>query len=85
MAITLRSVHEQRFWDGVREGGFESADDAMDTALEMLRVQKDWLRENRNEIRAQIAEGLAELDRGEGIPEEHVDGYLAKLKANEPG
>jgi hypothetical protein len=57
----------------------------MDTALEMLRVQNDWLRENRKEIRAKIAEGLAELDRGEGIQEEHIDGYLAKLKANELG
>jgi Arc/MetJ-type ribon-helix-helix transcriptional regulator len=76
MAITLRSDHEQRFLEAVREGGFETADDAMDAALEMLRAQNKWLRENRTEIQTKIAEGLAELDRSEGIPEAQVTDYL---------
>jgi Arc/MetJ-type ribon-helix-helix transcriptional regulator len=76
MAITLRSDHEQRFLEAVREGGFETADDAMDAALEMLRAQNKWLRENRTEIQTKIAEGLDELDRGEGIPEARLTDYL---------
>ena len=45
MAITLRPDHEQRFLDAVQAAGFESTDDAMDTALEMLRSQNEWLLE----------------------------------------
>ena len=81
MAITLRPDHEQRFLDAVRAGGFESADDAMDTALEMLRSQNEWLLENRAAIDAKIQQGIAELDRGEGIPEDELDAHLNRLKA----
>jgi predicted transcriptional regulator len=42
----------------------------MNTALEMLHAQNEWLLENRAAIQSNIAEGLAELDRGEGIREE---------------
>lgn len=81
MAITLRPDHEQRFLDAVRAGGFESADDAMDTALEMSRSQNEWLLENRTAIGAKIQQGIAELDRGEGIPEDELDAHLNRLKA----
>ena len=58
MAITLRPDHEQRFLDAVQAGGFESTDDAMETALEMLRSQNEWLLENRTAIDARFSEEL---------------------------
>ena len=81
MSIKLRPDHERRFLDAVRAGGFESVDDAMDTALEMLRSQNEWLLENRAAIDAKIQQGISELDRGEGIPEDELDAYLDRLKA----
>jgi hypothetical protein len=54
----------------------------MDTALEMLRSQNEWLLENRTAINPKIQQGIAELDRGEGIPEDELDAYLDKLKAD---
>ena len=81
MAITLRPDHEQRFLDAVQAGGFESTDDAMDTALEMLRSQNEWLLADRAAIDAKIQQGIAELDRGEGIPEDELDDHLDRLKA----
>jgi Arc/MetJ-type ribon-helix-helix transcriptional regulator len=81
MSIKLRPDHERRFLDAVRAGGFENPDDAMDTALEMLRSQNEWLLENRAGIEAKIQQGIAELDRGEGIPEDELDAYLDRLKA----
>lgn len=80
MAITLRPDHERKFLDAVRAGGFESTDDAMDTALEMLRSQNEWLLANQAEIDAKIQQGIAEIDRGEGIPEDELDAYLHTLK-----
>jgi Arc/MetJ-type ribon-helix-helix transcriptional regulator len=81
MAITLRPDQERRFLDAVQSGGFESTDDAMDTALKMLRSQNEWLLENRVAIDAKIRQGISELDRGEGIPEDELDAYMDKLKA----
>jgi hypothetical protein len=41
----------------------------------------DWLVENRETINMKIRRGLDQLDRGEGIPEDQLDAYLADLKA----
>jgi hypothetical protein len=84
MAITLRPEHEQRFLDAMLAGGFETTDDAMDTALEMLRSQSEWLLENRAAIEAKIQQGINEIHIGEGISGKQLDAYLAKLKAAEP-
>lgn len=52
--------------------------------LRLLDTQEEedrWLLENREEINAKIRRGIAQLARGEGIPEDQLDTYLAKLKA----
>jgi hypothetical protein len=49
--------------------------------LETQEEQDRWLLENRDEIHAQIRQGIDQLDRGEGIHEDQLDAYLAKLKA----
>jgi predicted transcriptional regulator len=36
--------------------------------------------ENKEAINAKIKCGLDQLDQGEGIPEDQLDAYLAKLK-----
>jgi hypothetical protein len=37
--------------------------------------------ENQNTVKTKIQRGLDQLDRGEGIPEDQLDFYLAELKA----
>ena len=37
--------------------------------------------ENREATAAKIRRGIEQLDRGEGIPDDHLEAYLAKLKA----
>ena len=81
MTITLRPEQEQFVRDLLRSGGYENAEDAIDSALEMLRSQNEWLLANRSAIAARIRQGIAELDRGEGIPEGELDAHLARLKA----
>jgi hypothetical protein len=48
---------------------------------DLLRSQNEWLLAHRDAVDAQIDQGIAELDRGEGIPEADLDAYLARLKA----
>ena len=43
--------------------------------------QDRWLLENREAINTKIRRGIDQLDRGEGIPEDRLDAYLADLKA----
>jgi len=81
MTITLRPEQEQLVRDLLRTGGYENAEDAIDSALEMLRSQNEWLLANRDAVDARIRQGIAELDRGEGIPEGELDAHLARLKA----
>ena len=81
MAITLRPEQEQIVRELLLSGGYENADDAIDAALEMLRSQNEWLLANRDAVDARIRQGIAELDRGEGIPERELDAHLARLKA----
>jgi len=40
-----------------------------------------WLLHRREELDAKIRRGLDQLDRGEGIPEDQLDAYVAKMKA----
>jgi len=50
-------------------------------ALDVLREQDEWLSAYRTEIDEEIQEGIAEMERGEGIPEDQLDSYLARLMA----
>jgi len=49
--------------------------------LETQEEQDRWLEENRSLVQAQIQRGITQLDRGEGIREEHLDAFLGNLKA----
>jgi predicted transcriptional regulator len=48
--------------------------------LETQEEQDRWLLENRETINAQIKQGIEQLDRGEGIPEDQLEAHLAKLR-----
>ncbi len=57
-------------------------DDVIDRALEVLHEQDDLLTANRQIIDAKIRTGIAEMERGEGIPEDQLAAYLGRLKAH---
>jgi Arc/MetJ-type ribon-helix-helix transcriptional regulator len=65
----------------LRSGAYSSTDDVIDRALEVLQEQDEWLAAHRPEINAKIRTGIEELERGEGIPEDELDAYLERLKA----
>jgi hypothetical protein len=45
--------------------------------LETQEEQDRWLLENQEAINAKIKRGIDQLDRGEGIPEDQLDGRVA--------
>ena len=59
-----------------------SVEEVLARLLETQEQQDLWLQLNRDAINAKIQRGLDQLDRGEVIPEDQLDSYLAKLKNN---
>ena len=81
MTIHLNPEQEHRIAEALRTGAYRSPDDVIDRALEVLHEQDQWLTANRQAIDTKIRTGIEELERGEGIPEDELDAYLERLKA----
>lgn len=64
MAIQLNQELEAEIDAKVRSGAYRSAEDVIREGLELIDA--------REELRQAIAQGAAQLDRGEGIPGEQV-------------
>ena len=72
---------EARMKKQMQATGASSPEEALLHLLETQEEQDRWLMENRETINAKIRRGIEQLDRGEGIPEDRLDAYLAELKA----
>jgi Arc/MetJ-type ribon-helix-helix transcriptional regulator len=81
MAIQLNPEQEHRIEEALRSGAYQSPEDVIDRALEVLHEQDEWLTTKRQAIEAKIRNGIGELERGEGIPEDELDATLERLKA----
>ncbi len=65
----------------IQTTGAASPEEALLHLLETQEEQDRWLMENREALNARIQRGIAQLDRGEGIPEDQLDAFLAEQKA----
>jgi hypothetical protein len=72
---------EARIQKQLQATGSRNMEDVLLRLLETQEEQDRWLLENREAINAKIRRGIDQLDRGEGIPEERLDAYLADLKS----
>ena len=64
----------------LHSGAFESVEDVLFDALEIQSEREAWLQENKEAINAKIERGLAQLDRGEGIPGDQLRSRLSDDK-----
>jgi len=71
---------EARIRKQLQATGSGSVEEVLVHLLETQEEQDRWLLDNRDTINAKIQRGIEQLDRGEGIPEDQLDAYLAKLK-----
>ena len=69
MAIQLSPDQEHRVAEALQSGHYRSPAEVIDRALDVLHEQEEWLAANREAIDAKIHLAIAELERGEGIPE----------------
>jgi hypothetical protein len=82
MNIEIRDAALQaRLQKQLQATGSASVEEVLLRLLETQEEQDRWLAENRDTIHAKIRRGIAQLDRGQGIPEDRLDAHLAELKA----
>jgi hypothetical protein len=82
MNIEIRDrALEARIQRQIEVNGCGSVEEVLLRLLETQEEQDRWLLENREANNAKIRRGIEQLDRGEGIPEDRLDAYLAELKS----
>jgi hypothetical protein len=82
MTIQIRDAAlEARLKKQIEATGSSTVEELLLHLLESQEEQDRWLLENREGVNRKIQRGLDQLERGEGIPEDQLDAYLADLKA----
>ena len=70
MAIELKPEQKRLIDLAVQSGAYRDSGEVLDRALQMIREQlelDDWMREHREAVSAQIANGFAQAERRELI------------------
>ena len=81
MTIILRTEHEKAIVEAIHSGAYQSPEEVIERALEVLRSEDEWLAQNEQAINQKIERGIAQLDRGEGISGEELSVRLERRKA----
>lgn len=84
MSIALKPETERQIVDHMKSGGYTSPDDVIHAALELLDEEKRQRDADLDDLRQQIAIGVAQLDRGEGVDgEQAFDELLSDLGSDQ--
>ncbi len=65
MTIRLNPELEALIQKDVERGPYQSADEFVAHAVQMLHEQEQWLAEHRSDIAAKIEHGFAQTERGD--------------------
>jgi antitoxin ParD1/3/4 len=80
MTIHLKPELEQLIQKDVQRGPYQTVDEFVEYAVQMLHEQEEWLSANRAEIGAKVDEGYAAAQRGELIDGDKVREQVAEKK-----
>jgi antitoxin ParD1/3/4 len=81
MTLHLKPELEAIVQGDVDRGPYQSADEFVERAIQMLHEQEDWLARNRAEIAEQIEHGFAQAERGELIDGDEVFSNLLQRRS----
>ena len=80
MNIAIQPEDEALIQKRLQSGAFKTVEEVVHRALEAQNADEIWLEDNRDAVREKIARGLAELERGEGIPADTARALLREQK-----
>jgi antitoxin ParD1/3/4 len=72
MTIRLKPELEALIQQDVERGPYQSADEFVEQAVQMLHEQEQWLADNHADIANKIKAGYASAERGELLDSEEV-------------
>ena len=72
ITISLPPELEKLINEKVQSGEYASANEVISESLRLLEEQEELRRIKHEALRQEIAKGIEQLDRGEGIPAEEV-------------
>jgi ribosome assembly protein YihI (activator of Der GTPase) len=72
---------ESRLLKQLEKTGSATLEELLVRLVETQEEQDRWLSDNQQWVNAKIRRGIDQLNRGEGISEDHLDAHLAKLKS----
>ncbi len=81
MTITLRPEHEKVVAQAIQAGAYQSPDEVIGRALEVLRSEDTWLLDHKDEIAAKIDRAFGQFERGEFFSDEESRADMEKRKA----
>jgi antitoxin ParD1/3/4 len=82
MTIQLPPELERLIQKDIELGGYQSVEQFVERAIQLLHDEEHLLQENKEAIHEAIGEGLAQLDRGEGISGDASRIHLQEKKAS---
>ena len=80
MTIHLKPELEAVIQKDVERGPYQSADEFVERAVQMLHEQEQWLADNQSVIAAKVEEGYASAERGELLDPEQVRAQVNERK-----
>ncbi len=80
MNVSLTPELEDLIAQKVQSGRYTSASEVIREALRLLEEQDQLRQERLAAVRREIDEGLAQLERGEGIPGDRARALLRRTK-----
>jgi putative addiction module CopG family antidote len=80
MTIHLKPELEALIQEDLERGPYQSADEFVALAVQMLHEHEQWLADNRAQIAAKIEQGYAQAERGELIDSVEVRARLNERK-----
>lgn len=81
MSITLRPEHERVIAEAIQSGAYETPDQVIERALEVLRSEDEWLQEHKDEVAEKIERAFGQFERGEFFSAEESVAEMERRKA----
>jgi antitoxin ParD1/3/4 len=81
MTVHLKPELEAMIQNDLERGPYQSIDEFVERAVQMLHEQEQWFAGNRDGIAAMIEHGLAQAERGELIDGDEAASLLRERRA----
>ena len=81
MTIKLRPEHEKLIAEAMETGAYQSPDEVIGRALEILHSEDEWLQNHSAEITKKIERAFGQFERGEFLSAEESKADMEKRKA----